>query len=154
MEDPRRYTVRDAVAEDSDLIYAIKTEALKEYAEATWGPWDEAWQRQRFDANFGYQRFQIVVVEEEPIGFLETAVEPDHVRINNIALAAKWRNQGIGAALILDLAAKTNSEIRLRVLKTNPAKRLYERLGFTVVGDPDEHWWEMVRTRDQAAGSR
>jgi ribosomal protein S18 acetylase RimI-like enzyme len=146
MEDWIRYTLRDAQAEDHHLIYIIKANALREYAEATWGAWDDTHQRQRFDANFAHERFAIVVVNEEPVGFLETVVKPHHVRVHNIALVPEWRNLGIGTRLIIDLAgANGHREVRLRVLKTNPAKRFYERLGFKVVGDPDEHWWEMVR---------
>ena len=40
-----------------------------------------------------------------------------------------------------------DAEIRLSVLKANPARRVYERLGFTVVAEK-AHAFEMVRARN------
>lgn len=85
------------------------------------------------------------MVDAQPIGFIETSEEEDHVRLRNIALVEAWRRRGIGASLLLGLAAASDKPIRLRVLKGNPARRLYERVGFEVMGDPDGNWWEMVR---------
>ena len=128
------YELRPARASDRDVLYRIKRDALAPYAVATWGPWNDDAQRARFDASFDVQRFQIVLIDGEPIGLLETYLEDDHLRLRNIALVAAWRNHGMGTALVRALTRTTRREIRLTVLAVNPARRFYQRLGFEVVG--------------------
>lgn len=56
-------------------------------------------------------------------------------RIIDISILPGLRNQGIGSGTLAALQeeCKANcTRIALRVLKTNPARRLYERLGFRV----------------------
>lgn len=48
-----------------------------------------------------------------------------------VAVAPETRGQGIGGKLIEHCLAETNGEVKLHVEYDNPAKRLYERLGFT-----------------------
>lgn len=39
----------------------------------------------------------------------------------------------------IDLAKKSNKKIKIKVYKENPAKRLYERLGFKIYNEDDTH---------------
>jgi len=55
-----------------------------------------------------------------------------------IAVVPPYTGKGIGAQLLrqlLDAAAVTHSAVYLSVRATNPAKRLYERFGFVVIGE-------------------
>jgi ribosomal protein S18 acetylase RimI-like enzyme len=57
-----------------------------------------------------------------------------------IAVLSGHRNQGIGTQLLtelLRLAAAQYNAVSLSVWKENPARRLYERLGFVVVQEDD-----------------
>ena len=50
---------------------------------------------------------------------------------------------GIGASIIqeiIDDAASKQKPISLSVLKVNPAKSLYERLGFSTIEETDTHF--------------
>jgi GNAT superfamily N-acetyltransferase len=60
-----------------------------------------------------------------------------HLQLREIQLLPDFRGFGIGTELIrhcIDTAKTEKKPLRLRVLKTNPAVRLYERLGFRVEG--------------------
>ena len=48
-----------------------------------------------------------------------------------IAVDAQYRGQGFGAAIIKEAIKHTKGNVKLHVEYENPAKRLYERLGFT-----------------------
>jgi ribosomal protein S18 acetylase RimI-like enzyme len=55
----------------------------------------------------------------------------------DIALLPEYRGRGIGTALLRALlaeAAQANGKLTLSVAASNPAQRLYERLGFKTVG--------------------
>jgi ribosomal protein S18 acetylase RimI-like enzyme len=47
-----------------------------------------------------------------------------------VSVAPETRGQGIGRQLIEHCLAETKGEVKLHVEYDNPAKRLYERLGF------------------------
>ena len=60
--------------------------------------------------------------------------------VGNIELDPRFQGQGIGTAILQDMqrdAAEQGLEVRLQVLKVNPARRLYERLGFEVTGETE-----------------
>lgn len=60
------------------------------------------------------------------------------LRIVDISLLPEYRAQGIGSALIravFDQAISTRSKVSIHVEIFNPARRLYERLGFVQAGD-------------------
>jgi GNAT superfamily N-acetyltransferase len=105
---------------------------------------------QQFDAqNYHYQihyagaEFQIILLDERPVGRLYVARRPDQILVIDIALLPEYRNAGIGSRLLgslLDEAAATGKPVRIHVEKLNPALRLYERLGFSIVQDRGVHW--------------
>ena len=58
--------------------------------------------------------------------------------LRDIALLTEYRNRGIGSCLLQELmteAASAGRPIRLHVVASSPAVRLYERLGFRRTGD-------------------
>ncbi|WP_158943040.1 GNAT family N-acetyltransferase [Granulicella sp. S190] len=60
-------------------------------------------------------------------------------RIRRVYVRSAWRNQGVGRALVsalIEEARKNFRHVRLRAENANAA-RLYERLGFTPIDDPD-----------------
>lgn len=58
----------------------------------------------------------------------------------SVALLPEYRGKGVGAALmerLLEEAALRYEAVSLSVSKGNPARKLYERLGFEQVGEDD-----------------
>jgi ribosomal protein S18 acetylase RimI-like enzyme len=97
----------------------------------------------QFDAQHRHYRqhypgadFLVILRDAQPIGRLYLARLPDEFRVIDIALLPQHRRAGIGTALlrnILNEAAATGKPVRLHVERFNPALRLYQRLGFTMV---------------------
>ena len=60
------------------------------------------------------------------------------IRIVDIAIAPGYRGRGAGTALLGGLIAEASAAgkvVELHVESTNPAQRLYRRLGFVDAGD-------------------
>lgn len=55
---------------------------------------------------------------------------PEHILVY-IAVDSSQRGKGVGKALMEKVIASTSGSIALHVEPDNPARRLYERLGFT-----------------------
>ena len=81
---------------------------------------------------------EIVEINGRPIGRLLTDRQPDSICVVDISLIPETRNQGIGSALLRQVMAECSEEnlsCTLQVVITNPARALYERLGFRVEDD-------------------
>src|SRR5690606_9976246 len=113
---------------------------MRPYVEATWG-WDEADQLARFVASFEPSLRQIIELGDQPIGVLQMDSAGSPVRLLNIQLLPAFQRQGHGSALIGTLLSQAGQRpVWLQVLKASPAKSLYQRLGFRVIGHTDTHW--------------
>ncbi|HNR30930.1 MAG TPA: GNAT family N-acetyltransferase [Candidatus Hydrogenedentes bacterium] len=78
----------------------------------------------------------------------ETA--PDVGFVLQVAVRPKWRRQGFGTLLLHELAASFRqtglTRVALGVTRDNPARLLYERLGFTALRPVDAYvWWRPGR---------
>jgi [ribosomal protein S18]-alanine N-acetyltransferase len=73
------------------------------------------------------------------VGFAGTWLLVDEAHVTTFATRATWRRQGVGERLLIALLdkalARGANEATLEVRPTNmPARRLYEKFGFKVVG--------------------
>ena len=136
----RGCTLREATRDDEALLYALHRDGLREYVELTWG-WEEEWQRAHFAGQYRAAANAVIVRPGTPpraIGRLSLTRHWRSVYLRDIELLASERNRGIGGAIIgaiLSLGRSTGRRVELQVLKCNPAQRLYERMGFRVIGD-------------------
>ncbi|MGK7929416.1 MAG: GNAT family N-acetyltransferase [Spirulina sp.] len=113
-------------------------------------------QKTHYDRYFSEGRHDIILWENEPIGrFYIYDRESDRVRLIDIALLPQYRNQGIGTQLIQQLQARVvlmGKPLRLYVENFNPARRLYERLGFSYL-EGDGGYLQMEWTPKTASTS-
>jgi ribosomal protein S18 acetylase RimI-like enzyme len=132
--------LRPATNEDYDFLYSLHRETLKDYIDATWG-WEENWQQEYFREHFTSAEKDIIQFKGEDIGCLSVRDEGDHLFLAYIAVLPNFQRQGIGTRLIkgvMDEAEEKAVPVTLRVLRVNPARALYEHLGFEVVKMTDE----------------
>jgi len=83
----------------------------------------------------------LIRIEGEPAAIARRATTPDGTYLSSIGTRPKFRRRGLGslaAALVLADALEAGSAVvHLGVeVENKRARRLYERLGFTVVGEP------------------
>ena len=84
------------------------------------------------------------------IGWLQAAAEGNALLLKQLFVDPPLRRQGIGTDvmhLLIDEAARAGRAMTLGVVKTNPALRLYRRLGFAITRE-DERKFYMRRERD------
>ena len=94
-------------------------------------------QRGQFFTSYPQALNSIVLWNGDPIGRILIDRGETEFSLVDIALLPEHRNRGTGTALLKDLieeATNVAKPIRLHVVSSNSAKRLYERLGFCQVG--------------------
>lgn len=87
-----------------------------------------------------YFDFRVTIAERngQIAGFIVTRDVYGENEVLNLATAPEFRRQGVGKAL---LGSIDGSEVFLEVRESNePARKLYENLGFTVVGVRSEYY--------------
>ena len=95
-------------------------------------------QQIHYHAHFTDASFQLVLVDDKPAGRLYVARWPHEIRVVDIALLPEYRGSGIGTALLQSLQNESkaaNKPLTLHVERSNPALRLYMRLGFSQKDD-------------------
>jgi ribosomal protein S18 acetylase RimI-like enzyme len=95
-------------------------------------------QRHHYRSHYPGASFDVIEQDTRPIGRLYVARPEQEIRLMDIALLPECRNQGIGGSLceaLLDEARDERRVVSLHVEDDNPAKRLYERLGFRDVAE-------------------
>jgi ribosomal protein S18 acetylase RimI-like enzyme len=140
-------TLRPVEKDDESFLFRLYSVVrMNEVAE--WG-WSEAQQeaflRMQFNGQqAGYRKaypgasHSIILSEGEPIGRLFVGKRDGALRLVDISILPEHRGAGSGTSLIRDLQDEAGRErlpLRLQVMKTNPALRLYERMGFRVIED-------------------
>jgi RimJ/RimL family protein N-acetyltransferase len=107
-------------------------------------------QHRHYSLHYSDGEWLIVEREGEAIGRLYLHETNDSVCIVDISLLPRFRGLGIGGAVlrdILDWSHGRAKSVSIHVEKFNPARRLYLRLGFSVIAD--EGVYDLMRTEPQ-----
>ena len=151
--------------DDDSFLYDLYGSTRREEM-AAWG-WDAAQeqmflklqftaQRRHHDIAFPGADHQIVLSDSLPIGEIVVFRMASEIRLVNIALLPEHRGYGIGASLIRGLVEEAKAQakpVTLHVDKLNRAARLYQRLGFSIIGDTGtDYKMEWRRANHQTMG--
>ncbi len=130
---------RAVTENDYNFLWRLHIAAFQDYVKKTWG-WNEDWQRHNFAANFKPSSAFIIVYENVDVGFFWQIEKKNEILLASIRILPEYQNKNIGTKIIKDLLASTNKNVRLHVLKVNPARNLYARLGFVIKDETDTHF--------------
>jgi GNAT superfamily N-acetyltransferase len=159
-------TLRLAGAEDTGFLCAVYASTREtELAITGWTDAQKAaFCRMQFDAQDRHYRtyystaeFLIVSRDAAPVGRLYVDRWESEIRVMDITILPAFRGQGIGGYLLQQLqreAAVAGKPLTIHVEPMNPARRLYERMGFRLKEDKGFHLlleWraEMKMTNDE-----
>lgn len=136
------WTLRPATDADHAWLRAMKELTMRPYVEQTWGRWEAAVQDEHFRRGYASGDWQVIVAKGADAGLLSVQRRADEIFLGLIEIHPRHQRQGLGTRILRQLqseAAASARPLRLRVLRVNPARRLYERLGFTVTGESATH---------------
>ena len=93
--------------------------------------------RQGIRSNYPDAQEEILLLDREAVGWTVIDRRPAEVLLVEIAVARQFRGRGLATRRIHELIAEADKAckpLRLSVLGTNPAQRLYARMGFRDTG--------------------
>jgi ribosomal protein S18 acetylase RimI-like enzyme len=130
-------SLRRAREEDREFIERIFFETQRWIIEALFGRSNEETERAKFADSYDAENTQVIALANEDVGWL-TVQRGRDIHLHSIYITASRQRRGIGTFLIqqlIDEAATSGMVVRLSTARINPAQRLYERLGFSVVDE-------------------
>jgi len=141
---PPREAIRfrtSATADESFLLGVYATTRSAEMQLVPWTPEQKAAfvaqqftaQKNHYEEFYPNCEFLIIELESEPIGRLYIDRGETEIEIIDIALLPQFQRLGIGRMLLEEILAEgkaTGKLVRIYVENFNPARRLYDRLGF------------------------
>jgi ribosomal protein S18 acetylase RimI-like enzyme len=152
---------RPITEDDMEFLYRVYASTREaEMALLAWSDQEkEEFLRFQFNAQHTYYqqhfvrtRFDLILLDGQPIGRLYLDRRDDEVRIVDIALLPQYRGRGIGGQIMGDIlqeAGWAGLPVRIHVEQNNPALRLYHRLGFKEIGDEGVYYlmeWQPPRS--------
>lgn len=133
--------LREATTQDADFIYQLVEKTMRGYVEQLWGSFSEAYNRKHIAEAIPGRSYSIISLGGQDIGAMAVERHATHIHLTQIYLLPSHQNCGIGTRLVRELIREANQSrkpLRLSVLSVNPARRLYEREGFSVVSETRE----------------
>lgn len=116
-----------------DWLYDLYKRTMKPSIEATWG-WDEEFQSNGFNKNLKPTDWKIIKNDIEEIGGFVLSENNDHLWLEMIIIKPEYQHKGIGRSALVymqSIAKEKSLPLRLSVIKANPVKPFYLKLGFT-----------------------
>lgn len=135
---------RPAQADDLADLVALVEKTLRKYAEQSLGPWDPLGAERSIEASLQRGDWQILSLHGARLGAIAVVRGDREMRLAELFLEPAFHGRGWGTALVqevIDEASQRGLPLRLRVLRSNPARRLYARLGFEVERSSPERLW-------------
>jgi ribosomal protein S18 acetylase RimI-like enzyme len=140
-----RLGLRPETPEDDDFLLALYASTRAAEMELT--NWTADQRREFLRSQFQLQRmhyrryythaaFDVITLNDVPIGRMYVHSGSDEIRLMEISIDPAFQGRGIGTQLVRSVLAeaeRVGKTVTLHVEPFNPAFRLYQRLGFTIV---------------------
>lgn len=131
---------RPATSADIEGLLALREATMREHMQNSGA--DVSAESMRARLLNGYEHAQVLLHQDRIAGLLKLDRSGKDYVVMQIQVAPELQGHGLGKALLLEYieeARAAGKDVTLHVLKANPARQLYERLGFVVEGeDPQE----------------
>lgn len=137
---------RPATPQDIPFLIALRQDTMQQHLIASGVQTSPSYHRQR--VLYHFECAQILLSQGRPVGLLKVSRQPGEWEIIQIQLTPELQGGGIGQRILNSLiseARDAGASIRLNVLKSNPARHLYTKLGFETIAQTS---YEFIMVRN------
>jgi len=131
-------TRRQAMESDVPFLMRLRRESMDEHLNATGASTSESDHLARL--RYRFECAEVLLHEGNPVGLLKVSRDGQEWKVIQIQLLRDLQGQGLGAKLLKQVITESfaaGASLTLSVLKANPARSLYERLGFVVESESE-----------------
>ncbi|CAB3797185.1 hypothetical protein LMG28614_04517 [Paraburkholderia ultramafica] len=135
-------TLRPALADDEAFLFELRKATMTEHLARVGEPTDDAEHRERLLHR--YDTARVVYIDGAPAGLLKAHRTDTEWVVVQLQITPALQGRGIGERALRTVLRAAQADalpVTLKVIKGNPAKRLYDRLGFEIVGEDDSQFY-------------
>lgn len=137
------YELRPEKERDYDFAFDLFCQVNEDQRKKFWQGQDDA-----FEAHFRKHYFlpeitQIIMYDDIDIGILQLVKIVEQMYIQELMILPEYQRRGIGTRVIKDvmhMAFEQELSVGVSIKKINPAKHLFDRLGFIMVDETRTHY--------------
>jgi ribosomal protein S18 acetylase RimI-like enzyme len=132
-------TFRPAAEADVPFLLELRRQTMTEHLQRSGVEASDSERIERVRANFDCA--EIILLAGTPVGLLKVVRSQDNWDLVQIQILPQQQGGGLGSNILRTLLAAADAagvSVSLSVLRANPARGLYERLGFRIVGENDK----------------
>jgi GNAT superfamily N-acetyltransferase len=136
---PPAFELRSSTSSDLAFCWPIYRDAVQSLVQGLTA-WNEAAQRRIVEQAVGHTGTSILQAEKADAGWLQVEETKYAVQLRHLYLLPDMRNRGLGTAFMnwmKERADRKRKDLMLEVMTNNPARHLYDRLGFKAVTTAD-----------------
>ncbi|MFM0221222.1 GNAT family N-acetyltransferase [Paraburkholderia dipogonis] len=140
------FTLRPALDTDEAFLFELRKATMMEHLARVGEPSDDTEHRARLLHR--YDTARVICIDGAPAGLLKAHRTDAEWVVVQVQITPALQGRGIGERALRTVLRAAQADalpVTLKVLKGNPAQRLYKRLGFEIVGE-DERQFHMRRT--------
>ncbi len=138
--------IRLALEKDIEFVFRVFAESRCEFQNLGWDAAHlEAFLREQFDfqqrtyaSRHSYATKEIIVADGVDCGYQVVDRSGQEIILVDLAVKPDFQARRVGSKVLehlLELASRSRQNVVLQVAVGNPAQGLYERFGFSVVGE-------------------
>lgn len=145
------FKLRRANQSDIEFLVTLRKLTMSEHLDVAGWFMDDAGHLDRVLVNF--EDSYLIETNDKTVGMLKYVTHADYIFVVQLQILPIYQRQGLGRKImeyLIELARTDSKYVELHVLKANPAKQLYERLGFLVY-DEDKLEFHMTTQKAPAA---
>ncbi len=104
---------------------------------------DRTAQETSFRQQWNSTQVRLIALDGTDVGWVQTITEDDELFVAQMFVDSRFQRKGIGTEVMRRLISEATAcslAVRLNVVRINPARRLYERLGFRVTHEDDRKY--------------
>ena len=105
---------------------------------------DLAAQENGFQQQWNPMQVRIITLDDANVGWVQTIRQDEALFVGQIIVERRFQRRGVGTEIMRRLiadAAERRLPVLLSVVKINPARTLYQRLGFHVTHEDDRKFY-------------
>ncbi|PLR62931.1 GNAT family N-acetyltransferase [Pseudomonas sp. QC2] len=132
------FNLRAATDQDLPFARSLTFAAMSRY----YLQYELVWSNQGFDVAWAGRENWLICNDDTVMGFISLSADRRALYIRELHMLEAYRGLGAGSWVLEQMALKAQATglLRLTVFKNNPAKRLYQRSGMSIVGEEDCFW--------------
>ena len=145
------YNFKKCEEADFDFIYELKEKCFRWYVEKIYG-WKEDIQRQFLTNEMAKHLPDMNIIQcgGKDIGlFTFFYDENGDACVSTFAIMPEYQGKGIGTRILTKvLEENKDKRVYLQTFRENPARNLYQRMGFQKYGETETHWLMECKQND------